>query len=628
MLRYILAFALLAAASAGAGAVGFWAGSQHGRHEERRYIQSKEGALPPRELWEDLAEASDPAEQTEAPSPSSPASISSRPSEKETDEVEAPPEPGAEGQPRPGGQDQTLEWGTERSTAAEGEGYQLPGSGAWCFSAEEAIRVTWPFELLPSSETIDTPHIRLREGSLRYAMGQGGAADFVFDVPRTMQVRVYVRARYLDECGNSLIASIDGGPISIVGDEECYGQSVWSRGWRRFALRRGRHRLTLRAWEDGLVFDRVVILPEVFWEEGELKDGMLEALPITPPPVFESMPPASATLPRLGSLSASICAPGSVVVGKGHRNDLLVRLHLNGSAAQQGRVVVSSWQGRVCESESFRLTPESRHRSLLFSLDIKTGDLQRVPVDVAIVRNGRRYRIGGMTFLKPVEWAFLGPVADPEGKGLDLLIPGGVQVEALPSLPPIPGYPWRIVEDGSCYNPFGVVDFNKLFGRPNRPRHEGKKKAPREVAWAVCMVRGHFDPHRRYLYAADDKMRFWVGGEQALRVDTNLPMDSSHLEMGTSLQDGRNPFVFQVSQTESYWQLLFTSDNLHTRGVVTPLRSLPLEQWETMDLPAIEDRIVRGCAPPGALPLPAEDGSPKGPDPGADNHTVPAMPEP
>ena len=446
--------------------------------------------------------------------------------------------------PPPGGATRSSGGAAERTTAPD----------AWCFTASECARAVWPMELLPVSPTVDHPHFRVRQGVNRLTGADTGLCEFVFRTDRDTSVIVYLRARYSDDCGNSLRCSIDGGPPTRVGDAKVYDHWLWAHSLRRFQVRAGLHRLTLQNSEDGLEFDRVAVA------ESLLLDADLDELPVTPAPVFESLPPAAPHLPVLGAVTAQVFASDSLVIGAGHRNTVTLFLRLNGHDAVSGRVELQSPRGAYLEQREFRLTPDARTQQLSWEVHLRPRSGYFVPLQMRVVLPTGCVHQQRLNFIRPLTWAFLGPIPGPEGKGLDFVPPCEARIGEFPFLPSFPGLAWKVVEDGSCYDEFGVVDLNKVFGRPNERWREEVADRP-EVAYAVTAIYTPELHHIPLVLAGDDCVQAWHNGERLIRQDGNAPLETSRLVVGAEMREGRNFFVFKVPQTRLYWQLLFEPEN-------------------------------------------------------------------
>ncbi len=86
----------------------------------------------------------------------------------------------------------------------------------------------------------------------------GGYADFQFELPTAASVQVWIRALWLDGGGNSFWVSVDGGPESVIGNDEASGWH-WVKG-PRYSLAAGRHTLRIHDRETGARLDKVLIV--------------------------------------------------------------------------------------------------------------------------------------------------------------------------------------------------------------------------------------------------------------------------------------------------------------------------------------------------------------------------------
>lgn len=444
------------------------------------------------------------------------------------------------------------------------------------FEAADCVRAVWPLEVLERSETCDHPHFRMRQGANRLARPGTGMAEFVFHLAKPATVEVYARCRFSDDCGNSLRCRLDGGPPVFLGNTKLYGQWIWQAAHRRFALPAGLHRLTLAACEDGWEVDRVAVVAAGSVKVPEDLDGLEHSSP----PVFEALPPAHETLPGIPAVSAQAFATGSLVIGAGHRNPLLVFARLNGAREARGRVLLRTAAGLELEQREFALSPKARAQFLSFDLQLRASPRYFQPLNVEVYVEGERVHCQELRFISPLAWAFLGPIPDPQGRGLDLPCAAEADLRNLPRRPALPGLEatWKVVEDGSCYDEFGVIDLNKVFGRPNPPWREGAKRAP-EVAYAVTAFAGIPTHHFPLAIAGDDCVRAWLDGRPLMRQDPSAPLETTRVVVAPQTGFSTSCLVFKIAQTEHYWQLLFEPDASVPYGHSEMLRVVPLSRW-------------------------------------------------
>ncbi|MCX7804386.1 MAG: hypothetical protein N3A38_04255 [Planctomycetota bacterium] len=466
--------------------------------------------------------------------------------------------------------------------------FVMPPDGIWCFGPEESVRAVWPMEIVEADGDCDRPHFRIRQGANALCTRGTGLCEFAFATARHSYVSVWVRVRYSDDCGNSLQASVNGGSPAVVGNRKVYDRWLWEPAHRLFACPPGLHRLTIGTSEDGLLFDRVAIVPmdEGFPLKGE---EHLDALRITPPPEFERLPSAGPRLPAIGRLWAGAFAPDSLVIGSGHRNTILLAVRLNGSGSAEGRARVSgrAVAGGVIE-KSFRLDAARRTAFIRWDLRLRPRSGYFQPVLVTVEAGGETICSQELNFIRPLPWAFLGPFRDEEGRGLRAELPPDWIVARLHELPAVEGAAWKIVEDGSCYDWMGVVDLNRVFGFPNeRWRDEGAPGRVPMVAYAVTCILGMPEDHHNVLaFAGDDAVRVWRNGEMILDCPVNSPLETKRQIVGVPMRGGKNFFVFKVPQTDYYWSLLFEPETNIPYGRQERFEPLQVRLWKgTLRMP-------------------------------------------
>ena len=495
--------------------------------------------------------------------------------------------------------------GLRRAVAASAA--QAGPRGPRCFTPDQCVRIVWPMEIVGSeSGTGEGRMFRIRQGANRFARPGSGLCEFAFRSHRRVVLSVYARVRYSDECGNSLVVGVDGGTASI-GGTKVFGKWLWECASRRFAVGPGLHRLTIFTREDGIDFDRVVISTKIPGPEGP-PAAYLDAIEPTPAPAFESLPVASEVLPAVGAVTAEAMPTDSLVVGAGHRNTLTVFTRLNDDMPRNVRIMVRgavSSAGRRQGGYESRLTPEQRTNFTEIEIERFLRGGYFLPVEVEVYADDVRVHSRAVNFVRPLDWAFLGPFPDPERKRLDLNLPPDAMAATLHLLPDIPGREWVKVTDGSCYDEFGVVDLNKVFGLKNVPWSErgagsesGTGGAGRElpgsesgtgcepkVAYAVTCLPTPGSRHACFAYAGDDCLRMWLNGRVALSRDGNAPLETTRQVIGTKLAEGLNVFVFKVPQTRYYWHLLFEPDTTFPYSHPEAFRPLPMSAWKRVGGP-------------------------------------------
>ena len=117
-----------------------------------------------------------------------------------------------------------------------------------------------------------TPVIALAQDSLasgkaciEIAQGKGiktGEASYNFEIKKKGVYYLWMRVWWIDSCGNSITAIVDGGegkdkPFTI-GQDGTYKSWHWVNAKVRLPLDTGRHTLLLKNREDGIKIDQII----------------------------------------------------------------------------------------------------------------------------------------------------------------------------------------------------------------------------------------------------------------------------------------------------------------------------------------------------------------------------------
>lgn len=123
---------------------------------------------------------------------------------------------------------------------------------------------------------IDIPDGFIKTCGLEEKKGAGklpGKASYVFEVPRDDTYYIFLRAQWMDDCGNSIWAYIDDQPWYSIEDQLGLNpaQKTYSWAWhplflegtlKGFKLKAGKHTLWINVREDGPKLDQFVISTE------------------------------------------------------------------------------------------------------------------------------------------------------------------------------------------------------------------------------------------------------------------------------------------------------------------------------------------------------------------------------
>jgi len=448
-----------------------------------------------------------------------------------------------------------------------------PYIDTWCYEPCDCVRITWPMELIPFSEKISRPHIRLREGASRLLSPRDGECDFIFVSDGEFKARVFIRCLYSDECSNSIFVRLNSGPAVIAGNRKEFSRWSWAGSLKTMTVRKGINRLTLRGREDGFIFDRVIITGFPVRKSTSGLERQLNSILRTQPPEFERISLDSGELPRIGALSAHAFTPDSIVIGKGRKNSISVLLRLNSSRAKHGTIKLYSLRAGLYGKKQYSITPEQRTKLITWTLNFRAvNPMYIIPIYIDVFDDDRLICRERVEFINPLNWGFWGPYPGPEGKGLNSL--EGLENDMTPfhNLSPVGGIACRQVADGSCYTDLGVVDFTKVFHRKNL--YKGNS-----IAYTVTCLPSGVNPHAGIMYGGDDRIKVWLNGRELLRVDADLPLEHSRQMVGTPLRKGRNFFVFKVPQSKGPWQLMFEPDRSGPGDNSGLMHVLPIKEW-------------------------------------------------
>jgi len=466
-----------------------------------------------------------------------------------------------------------------KATITGVNGRPISGGATWLFGPQQCARMVWPMEIVPAAANSETLLFRIRQGVNRFTRPETGLCEFVFQLTEPMDVTVLAHCKYTDDCANSLNCAIDGLEAPL-GDSKDYDRWIWERAGRRWRLTPGQHRVTIHSREDGLVFDRIAVVPVEAVRE--LSQFDLNALPVTEAPIFDRYPAVNGDLPEILGVEMSAAATGSLVLGKGHKNELTVRLRLNGAQEAAGVVVLDSQVGGFHAQRTFKLDPQNRTQLLQWDLELHPDqNAYYVPVDIRTYVGKTCVKAETLHFIRPLSWAFLGPFPDPEMKALDLKLPPESMLDSLTEMPPVNGATWKVVEDGSCYDDFGAVDFNKLYNLPTEHWDQFRKsRAKPQIVYAVTALNSFYQNHHEIInYAGDDCLQVWVNGVDFLRHKFGSPLETTLLTAATGMHPGKNVFVFKVPQTEFYWQLLFEPNRTLPYSHAAAFVGMPVRDW-------------------------------------------------
>lgn len=144
-----------------------------------------------------------------------------------------------------------------------------------CFEAESAPEVILPFRITVASEEAYKTNKTLIKGAsgnsyLEIPEGTGtqkdkdktGLATFTFQLTEPGDYVLWCRVWWADECGNSVMVSIDGAKPFTLGQDTSYQSWHWIKSEVKIPqlrLEKGQHTLKLLEREDGIAIDQLLI---------------------------------------------------------------------------------------------------------------------------------------------------------------------------------------------------------------------------------------------------------------------------------------------------------------------------------------------------------------------------------
>ena len=146
------------------------------------------------------------------------------------------------------------------------------GAKAWagdivCFEAESASSISAPVKIVKQAadpadakilkEASGEQYIELVEGAGK-PPDVGGEAAYSFEVAQAGDYVLWIRAWWMDSCGNSLTIVMDGARPFTFGEDGTYKSWHWVKGMK-VALAAGRHELKVQNREDGVKVDEILL---------------------------------------------------------------------------------------------------------------------------------------------------------------------------------------------------------------------------------------------------------------------------------------------------------------------------------------------------------------------------------
>jgi hypothetical protein len=148
-----------------------------------------------------------------------------------------------------------------RAAAPPKDAPGLP-EGVVLVSASDRMQFKGAFHLREEPTAANGREVALLDGA-----GTGkGEVRFEIELPAEKDYAAWVRARWRDSCGNSLLLQVDGVFSATVGQDAVYGAWHWVRAGgprgKPFRLGAGKHAVALLEREDGIELDQVLFAPD------------------------------------------------------------------------------------------------------------------------------------------------------------------------------------------------------------------------------------------------------------------------------------------------------------------------------------------------------------------------------
>lgn len=141
-----------------------------------------------------------------------------------------------------------------------------------CFEAEATTNIVHPMRIAapekaarPGSadEVSQGKYVEIPEGAGYPPKVTAGEATWTFEIPAAGRYYLWCRARWDNECGNSISMSIDDAKPFTFGQDATYESWHWVRAPRRLAqleLTQGTHTLQAKNREDGVRIDQILLV--------------------------------------------------------------------------------------------------------------------------------------------------------------------------------------------------------------------------------------------------------------------------------------------------------------------------------------------------------------------------------
>ncbi len=341
-----------------------------------------------------------------------------------------------------------------------------------------------------------------------------GRADYPLIVPESGTYRLWLRAWWMDKCGNSVNVWFDHSPTRVFRDDDRahtgYRQWRWSKDTRTVTLTAGYHVLHVQAREDGVRLDALALLPEG------------ESPPVGSVPA--NVRPAAFAPPGL----EVVLSRESEIIGAANRVHLTVHVLRLGPRGQEGVLVLDPGDEAVLDCD----------RSLPISLgDDEWSERREVTVTFPADSARREYLFqasvaargqagdseAAVVFSKPWDWRLTDPLPGRRN-AMTLLTDERVA--------------WRSFSAEELYDRYGRMDFERVFGN-----------GAHGVVYLQTRILVDEAGEYQWLLNSDDQSTVWLDGRRLIANTASQPAEDSLVRHRTHLGHGEHTVVAEVTQS-------------------------------------------------------------------------------
>jgi len=187
--------------------------------------------------------------------------------------------------------------------------------------------------------------------------------------------------------------------------------------------------------------------------------------------------------------------------------------------------------------------------ALLTRLKVEVRPSSKLPraehaLTFCLFAGGQRIAVLPAAVAVPLEWAVIGPFPSAPWEGVDR--PHAPETEFV-SDAVYEGkrgkVRWRICPNAKCLTPFGMIDFNYLYG---------------QTQWATAYARTNVESGRGREVVLevtnDDMAKVWLNGEHVFTSRQAAPSSMRRRRVRVRLRKGVNTILAKCCQKENYWE--------------------------------------------------------------------------